>query len=218
MFEQYLGADGMSTWPAATSVTSSKTAIQVQLLACMLARLFEHTEAISKWVELVKERRNEIAAKFEKNEEVPFSILTAASQAHIPRFQLAEWDASVRAWLQTADSIKLKEQKQLMLISDNLDLAVNDDIHVYSSVISAWKTSLLVMKKLVNGIPQAVVSGEAILGLSSWRLYPDLVVLDSPQPDLRMNDQMIASGGIMAVSLRTPLRTQHLVSNDKDPG
>ncbi|KAF2187672.1 hypothetical protein K469DRAFT_568624 [Zopfia rhizophila CBS 207.26] len=204
MFAQYLGADGTSIWAAATSVTSSTSAIQVQLLACMLARLFDPPESISIWFELVKDRRDEVASSFEKNQEIPFSVLAAASQAEISRNQLAQWDASARAWLRTADSIKIKEQKQLMLILDNLGRPVNEDIRVYSSVISAWRSSLMIMEKLVRGIPQAVENnGEAMLGLASWHIYPDMVVLGSQQPDLRMNDNVVTPGGVLTVGLYT---------------
>ncbi|KAH8691710.1 hypothetical protein GQ44DRAFT_695516 [Phaeosphaeriaceae sp. PMI808] len=202
VFGEYVGADGTSIWAAATSVTSSTSAIQIQLLACMLARLFDAPEAISIWVEIVKDRRSEIVTGFEKNEETPFSFLTAACQAEISRAQLAEWDASARAWLRTADSTKIKEQKQLMLILDNLGLPVNEDGRVYSSVISTWRSSLATMEKLVRGIPQAVESGEAILGLASWHLYPDMVVLASSNPDLRMNDEVVAPGGVLTVGLK----------------
>jgi len=133
-FAQYVGVDGTSIWAAATS---SSSAIQVQLLACMLARMFDASEATSVWVELVKDRRAEIGTRFQNNEELRFSVLTAATQAEISRPQLAEWDASARAWLRTADAVKTKQQKQLMLILDNLDLYVNNDIRVYSSVLAA---------------------------------------------------------------------------------
>ena len=101
IFGQFLGVDGASIWAAATS---SASAIQIQLLACMIARLFDASESTSVWFELVKDRRRDVAAKFENNEELPFSALSAATQADISREQLAEWDASARAWLRTADT------------------------------------------------------------------------------------------------------------------
>ncbi|KAH8669737.1 hypothetical protein BGZ60DRAFT_528209 [Tricladium varicosporioides] len=200
IFGQYLGADGTSIWAAATSSTA---AIQVQLLACMLARLFDAPESISVWVEIVKDRRKEIATRFDNNEELHFSTLSAAAQAEITRDQLAEWDTSARAWLRTADAVKMKEQKQLGLILDNLGLAVNEDVRVFSSVIAVWKASLITMDNLVSGIPQAVENGAAILGLASWHIYPDMVVLGSQKSNLRMNDPTVMPGGVLTVGLQS---------------
>ncbi|KAK4442838.1 hypothetical protein QBC34DRAFT_223278 [Podospora aff. communis PSN243] len=200
-FAQYVGVDGTSIWAAATS---SPSAIQVQLLACMLARMFDASEATSVWVELVKDRRAEIGARFQNNEEVHFSVLTAAAQAEISRAQLAEWDASARAWLRTADAVKMKQQKQLMLILDNLDLYVNKDIRVYSSVLAAWKSSLTVMESLISGTPQAVEDGAAILGLSSWHIYPNMVVVGPRRSkDLAMNDDLVGPGGTLTVGIQS---------------
>ncbi|KAK0614704.1 hypothetical protein B0T14DRAFT_540049 [Immersiella caudata] len=200
-FAQYVGVDGTSIWAAATS---SPSAIQVQLLACMLARMFDASEATSVWVELVKDRRAEIGARFQNNEEVHFSVLTAAAQAEISRAQLAEWDASARAWLRTADAVKMKQQKQLMLILDNLDLYVNKDIRVYCSVLTAWKSSVTVMESLISGIPQAVEDGAAILGLSSWHIYPNIVVVGPKRSnDLAMKDALVGPGGTLTVGIQS---------------
>jgi hypothetical protein len=51
IFAAHAGADGTSIWAAATS---SATALHVQLLACMLARLWSASEATSIWFELIK--------------------------------------------------------------------------------------------------------------------------------------------------------------------
>lgn len=96
IFAAHAGVDGASIWAAATSSTS---AIHVQLLACLLARMWTGPEATSTWVELVKERKQAIASEFEDGGSVPFSMATAAAQADMPRSQLVEWDASARAWL-----------------------------------------------------------------------------------------------------------------------
>ncbi|KAK0624812.1 hypothetical protein B0T17DRAFT_253557 [Bombardia bombarda] len=198
-FSKYAGFDGTSIWAAATS---SPSAIQVQLLACMLARMFAAPEAISVWVELVKDRRLEIGSRYENNEEVRFSALTAAAQASITRAQLAELDASARAWIRTADVIKLKQQKQLMLILDNLDLYVSKDIRVFSSVLAAWKDSVTTMENLITGTPQAVENGAAILGLSSWHIYPNMVVPGSQALEgLKMGDKVVGPGGTLTIGI-----------------
>ncbi len=118
----------------------------------MLARLWEGPEATSVWVELVKERKKEIERQCESGEALPYGTLIATQQP-ISRSQLAEWDASARAWLRTADQAKAFQQKQLMLVIDNIDIPVNHNITVYSSVIEAWKTALQGLENLVVGMP-----------------------------------------------------------------
>ncbi|OQV02370.1 hypothetical protein CLAIMM_07575 isoform 2 [Cladophialophora immunda] len=168
----HIGIDGTSIWAAATS---SPSALPIQLLACMLARLWSASEAVSVWYELVKERRNEIARRFEDGGTERFATLAAASQAEIPRSSLAEWDASARAWLHCADRIKRVDQNQLMLIIANVNIPVNYDMEVYASVKAVWKSAVESMEKLVSGMPQAVNSGPTLLGLSAWHLYPDIL-------------------------------------------
>ncbi|KAK8092008.1 hypothetical protein PG997_002369 [Apiospora hydei] len=140
MFGSYTGVDATSIWAAATSSQSVKTgAIHVHLLACMLASMFSAAEATSIWVELVDERKKAIAQDWDHNESIPFSVAAAAVQQDIARTQLAEWDSSARAWLQTADSIMVAKQTQLRLILKNVDLPVSEESSVYPGVITAWK-------------------------------------------------------------------------------
>jgi len=50
-----------------------------------------------------------------------------AAQITIDRQQLAEWDNNARAWLRSADEAMNKEQTQLMLIVNNLNITVNSN-------------------------------------------------------------------------------------------
>jgi hypothetical protein len=77
LFKGYMGAVGTSIWAAATSGTS---ALHVQLLTCVLARLCSGPEATSVWTEIVKERKKEIASRYESGEPVHYKILAAAAQ------------------------------------------------------------------------------------------------------------------------------------------
>src|SRR2546428_785069 len=122
------------------------------------------------------ERKRELSASFSENEPLYYSTV-AASQVVLSREQLANWDASARAWLRAADRVMVVEQKQLMLIIDNIRIPVNNKMHVYESVLQAWKTAMVTMEKLVSGMPQSVQNGEILLGLSAWHLYPDMLVL-----------------------------------------
>lgn len=198
IFAAHVGVDGTSIWAAATS---SSTALQVQLLACMLARAWNAQEATSIWFELVNERRRQIASAYESGDAIHFATLAAAAKSEISRQSLAEWDASARSWLRTADQIKGKDQTQLMLIIANVNVAVNENLAVLTSVLAAWKSALTSMEKLISGMPQAVNCGPTLLALSSWHIYPDLLVMGNETADVRFNDPLVPAGGVFTVGL-----------------
>lgn len=133
-FGSRAGADATSLWAAATS---GKEAIAVHVLACMLARIWERSEAISIWVEIVDRRKQDILADFEIDSIADMATLAAAKQ-DLTRMQLAELDASARAWLEAADIVKRRQQKQLGLIIDNVRAPVNRESGLSQSVMTAW--------------------------------------------------------------------------------
>ncbi|KAL9076452.1 MAG: hypothetical protein Q9157_003661 [Trypethelium eluteriae] len=188
IFAAHTGVDGTSIWAAATS-----SALHVQLLACMLARVWSAPQATSIWFELVQERRKNIETRYTSGEVLRFATLTAAT--------LADWDSSARSWLRTADRTKTKEQQQLMLIIANVNIPINEDMTVPSSVITAWKSALETMENLVSGMPQAVNSGPALLALSSWHLYPDLLLVGHDDAEVRFRDPLVSPGGMLTVGL-----------------
>lgn len=198
MFAEYSGIDGTSIWAAATS---SATAIHIQLLACMLARVWKFHQATSVWYELVEERRREIAGRCEKGEALDLGTRAAAAQAKIPRSHLAEWDASARAWLRTADRVKIGAQQQLMRIISTVDIPVSSDMGVYPSVMAAWKMALETMEKLLGGIPRATDKGPPLLAISSWHLYPDLLVVGEKESLFRFDDPLVSPGGNLTICL-----------------
>jgi len=111
----------------------------------------------------------------------------------MPRSDSAEWDASARAWLRTADSVKAVEQRQMTLL-DKVDISVSRNLEVYASVVSAWKSALRSMEQLIRDMPQAVDTGPILLALGSWYLYPDVVVLGSRTAELRFKDPLVSNG------------------------
>lgn len=201
MFAAHTGVDGTSIWAAATS---SPTALHVQLLACMLARVWPASEAVSVWFELVKERRRQIEKKWEENEALPYATLSAATQSEISRSSLAEWDASARSWLRTADRIKVKQQDQLMLLIANVNIPVNNEMAVYHSVISAWKCALDSMENLLTGMPQAANNGPCLLALSAWHIYPDILAVAEASDPHRFRDPLVPPGGELTLGLAYP--------------
>ncbi|KAL8997634.1 MAG: hypothetical protein Q9169_003113, partial [Polycauliona sp. 2 TL-2023] len=200
VFANRAGADATSLWAAATSGTS---AISVHLLACMLARIWDAPEATSIWVEIVKRRKEEVIAEFDGTDIAHLATLSAVRQ-DLPRAQIAEWDNSARAWLRVADIVKKKQQKQLMLILDNVQLPVNWKTDTYESVVEAWSNALTQMEALVQGISQQARTGDILLALSSWHLFPDLTVVTPSMTHVHQHDPVFGSGGLMTIGLQTP--------------
>ena len=204
VFASRVGTDATSLWAAATS---GQAAIAVHLLACMLAKIWEGSEATSIWVEIVKRRKEEVSAEFERDNAISMATFAAAKQ-ELTRTQMAEWDASARAWLRAANAVKTKQQRQLMLILDNIQMPVNLTADTYGSVIKAWKNSLVQMEGLIKGVAQQAQGGDILLALSAWHLYPDIIVVVPCSAHVRQNDPIFASGGVLTIGL-PKMRRQH---------
>lgn len=196
-FAAHVGADGTAIWAAATSGPS---AIPMLLLACMLARIWSGPEATSLWVDIVDTRRKQIEAVSDLSDANQLAALQAAQQ-ELTRSELADWDASARAWLQTADEYQKNRQTQLMLIINNLAIPVSNNTRVYSSVIDSLKIALSSMEDLMNGVSQRVQTGALLLGLSAWHLYPDMIVHGTATQEILQADPLIPAGGILTLGL-----------------
>ncbi|MDI1489455.1 MAG: hypothetical protein OHK93_008734 [Ramalina farinacea] len=194
-FSAHIGADGTAIWAAATS---GANAIPILMLACLLARIWSGPEATSLWVELVEHRRHEIQTECTNDE-----AALCAAQQDISRSQLADWDASARAWLRTADEAKSLQQTQLMLVLNNLQLPVSNNASVYQSVIKSSEIALLLMENLLNGQPQRAESGAFLLGLSAWHLYPDMVVHGTVTRKIEQKDDLCPKGGVVTLGLES---------------
>ncbi|QGI92378.1 hypothetical protein CEK26_005447 [Fusarium fujikuroi] len=205
IFASYVGVDATSIWAAATSST---TAIHVHLLACMLAELWDASEATSIWAELVEERRKDIAHRLEQGEALHFGLASAAAQQEITRDQLASWDASARAWIQTGKSVMSKNDSQLRLILKNVYFAINPSEAPFVSVVDAWKLAIETTEKLILGIPQEAQNGAAILGLSAWHIYPDIHIYGNKNIKVTMNDELVRAGGILSLASCPSQRTE----------
>ena len=194
-FVSHIGADGKAIWAAATS---GPNAIPILMLTSMLARIWSPPEATSLWVELVEHRRRDIQERYMNDEAALFAM-----QQDISRSQLADWDASARAWLRTADAARKSQQTQLMLVLNNLQLAVSNNMNVYQSVVESSKTALSSMEKLLNGQPHRAQDGAFLLGLSAWHLYPDMVVHGSVTKKIDQRDELFPAGSIITLGLES---------------
>src|SRR5450756_1261103 len=113
----------------------------------MLAIMFTYPpEAISIWAELVQRQKDHIQAQSNTNlypTEQQASLY--AAQQDISRSDLAHWDASARAWLQSADQVKGFQNTQTRLILESARVPVNNEPSTYSSVMKAWTVGLQAM-------------------------------------------------------------------------
>ncbi|KAH7067277.1 hypothetical protein BKA63DRAFT_521870 [Paraphoma chrysanthemicola] len=163
----------------------------MHLLSCMLSRIWKPAEATSLWVELVERRKQETLNAYSDSTATGISSIMAAQQS-ITRDQLGAWDASTRAWLQSADATKRFSQTQLMLIINNVRMPVNAKKDPYDSVIDAWKSGMNTMERLICGTPQRVQDGAILLAMSSWHLYPNMQVLSDCAKDINFEDELMA--------------------------
>ena len=205
-FRDQVGADGTTIWAAATS---GKSAIAMNLLACFLARLWTPPEAISIWVELVECRKREIMDTLDGSEPSHLAPISAAKQS-ITREELSEWDAGARAWLRAGDIVKEREVKQLKLIANSLGLPVDGSQDVYTSVIQAWKKAMETVGKLITGIAHRIQSGAVLLALSSWHIYPDMLVLGETEKYVSQKDPLVPREAYITIGF------QNLPSSDDE--
>lgn len=199
-FATFVGADATSIWAAATSGGPS---IAIHLLGCLLARSFsDPTKSISALVELVNERQRQIRSEGNTfaSTATHMAALMAAEQP-IQRDELQQWDASARAWLQTADSAMKKEYIQLKLILQNISLPVTSGSTLYDSVIRAWTQAMFGLECLLNGESQSVTDGAILLAISAWHLYPNLLVLGRESTNVDFGERGMQSSGLLTVGI-----------------
>jgi hypothetical protein len=93
MFSKLTSADGTVIWAAATA---GGTAMSVNLLTCLLARMWPALEATAVWVKIVAARKKEIKHKCSGTQASDFSMLVTA-QNDIISAELKLLNASARA-------------------------------------------------------------------------------------------------------------------------
>ena len=196
-FSGHAGSDATTIWAAATS---GPAALQVHLLACFLARVWDGPEAISIWVEIIRRRKDIVRNDFNRNNMVELSTIEATKQ-EITRPQIAEWDASARSWLLTADAVKSRQYTQLKLIIDNVKGSVNTITDTYESVMAAWKNSLTQMEGLIDGISQQASNGDILIAISAWHLFPDLRVVNPCSKHVSQHDPIFNARCVLTIGL-----------------
>lgn len=196
LFEGHVGADATTIWAAATA---GKSAMAVNLLACMLARLWSAPQATSIWYELVEHRKKRIVAECDGSESAHIAQLLA-SQQEITRKELAEWDSSSRAWISLADNVKESEHQDLEAILQNLSLPVDTSTDTYTSVIRAWDIAMSTVDGLIRGMPHSV-NGAVLVAISAWHIYPDIDFFGNHNKSFTFNDRLVQRGGCLTIGL-----------------
>ncbi|KAI0105403.1 hypothetical protein F4776DRAFT_647364 [Hypoxylon sp. NC0597] len=195
--KDYIGANGTSIWAAATSGEAS---IAVHLLACMLARAFDAKTATSIWVEIVRERKQEIEELLRNNKTLHPNTYVASKQS-ISRPELAAWDVCARAWLRRADECKAREKRQFSLIVENINIPFTAPGSTYCKVLSTWTRSMQVLNSLLNNLPQQASDRAILLAISSWHLFPTLLVFQNKATNVNLHDPLFPASGILSLGL-----------------
>ncbi|OTA58911.1 hypothetical protein K449DRAFT_298336, partial [Hypoxylon sp. EC38] len=195
--KDYIGANGTSIWAAATSGEAS---IAVHLLACMLARAFDAKTATSIWVEIVRGRKQEIEELL-KNNKILHPDTYVASKQSISRSELAAWDVCARAWLRRADECKARERRQFSLIVENINIPFTAPGSTYCKVLSTWTRSMQVLNSLLDNLPQQASDRAILLAISSWHLFPNLLVFQNKATNVKLHDELFPASGILSLGL-----------------
>lgn len=88
-----------------------------------------------------------------------------------------------------------------MLIIDNMDLPIPRKANVYVDVMHTWTQALTVVENLVSGVAQSLNTGEALLGLSAWHIYPDICAIGHRTTIVEQEDPLVTKGGIVTLGL-----------------
>ncbi|KAH8812396.1 hypothetical protein F5884DRAFT_668371 [Xylogone sp. PMI_703] len=188
-FRDYIGADITSLWAAATSGTP---AYGVHLLSCMLARAWDAKKSTAIWVEIVEARKAEVLEAFPHPRNFSDTTIAAALQ-EFSREELAKLDMSARAWLAQADKAREFQRDQFLLIVKNVSLQTGSTRSTYQNIIETWTSAMECLEKHLNGVSQQVNDGFILYAISSWHLFPDLVVFGSSPCNVCFHDPLFAN-------------------------
>lgn len=205
-FRDFVGADGTSIWAAATSNLAS---LSVYLLACLLARAWDPKDATAIWVELVHDRQRQVQAQLEQNSIVnPYTHMAAMQD--FDRSELARWDASARSWLRRADQCTVFQHTQFKLVIDNIRLPFLDSGTTFDKVTQAWIRSMEVLETLLGNEPQVAFDRSVLLAISSWHLYPNLLVFQEEATNVSFSDDLLPALGVLSLGFEYSARSRDL--------
>ena len=203
-FQEWSGLDATSVWAAATS---GGVAIQIHLLACMLARLWTPLEATAIWVEFIEEKKHRLDTKLDDGVNLQQAL---ASNVSLTRSNFADLDASTRAYLATADEVKSRQHTALNLAITNTTTPMSTAPSLFDNVFSTWTSAMIAMEQVLEGVPCAIRDGSVLLGFSAWHLYPDLYILSTTALLADFDDPVVKGGGLVTIGMSTKSSEQNL--------
>lgn len=172
-----------------------RVAAHLHLLACIIALGSDAEEATSTWGTIVALRTSG----------------HAALRRGITRSQLAMWDSSARAWIETGNRCMSKEKSQLESLLQHAELAPWKTFPIIvesytatqrvSTLINAWLSALTIMENLTSGQPQEVQDEEVLRVFPAFHLYPDVYVFGSRNVEAHMHDAVVPPRGVLTVDL-----------------
>ncbi|KAH0428156.1 hypothetical protein CcaCcLH18_09170 [Colletotrichum camelliae] len=199
-FSDHVGIDGTSILAA---VTSGSEHVALHLLACMLAIMHPYpAEATAIWYQIVRCRIAELERKADITQLEGIAAQFAITQGlQITRDDLRAWDASARAWLESANEVKRLDDTQLRLIIKNVP-SITSFGSTYADVMKNWSIAMCAVQNAISGSPQEVRNGAVLLGFLSWHIYPDVQIF-SPDKLVVFSDDLVKSGGIITLGLES---------------
>lgn len=200
-FADYVGADATSIWAAATSGPDS---IAVHLLACMLVRnSSDPAKTTSAWVELIAEQKKQLKSLAQGSSfSLPDFAATNAAEQDFSREELQNWDASARSWLRSADIAMRVRHKELELILNHTHLPIAPGATLFTGVTKAWTQAMRGLDLVLAGSPQSITDGAILLAISSWHIYPNLLVCGPTFTKVvNTTDPLTESAGLVTVGI-----------------
>ena len=83
-----------------------------------------------------------------------------------------------------------------------MDLPIRRKASVYTDIMRTWTQALTVAENLVSGVAQSVNTGEALLGLSAWHIYPDICAIGQRTTIIEQKDHLVTKGGVVTIGLQ----------------
>lgn len=93
------------------------------------------------------------------------------------------------------------EHDQLRLILENITIPFPSGSSTYAKVTSSWRQAMTGMEDLLLGRPQSISDASVLLALSSWHLFPDLIVLGQKIVNVKFKDPLFPSTGVGTIGL-----------------
>src|SRR4051794_31649518 len=94
------------------------------------------------------------------------------------------------------------QHKQFPLMLEDIRLPVSSKTALFESVIQAWTSAMIAVKLLIQGVPQSIQYGSILLGLSSWHLYLDMLVLGYSPTSVDQKYPLVREGGLLTIDLQ----------------